>query len=117
TRKGRGYGKYDNKSHGTPWPPNAPEFWAVRKSFMDKYGVTYKGFGEAAPADAAARREQTRENLAIAFSILESRPQTVGGISHRIAAAADSVPDRPASFNLGGSSTGVFSDPAITDYE
>ncbi|HVQ35541.1 MAG TPA: transketolase, partial [Candidatus Bathyarchaeia archaeon] len=24
TRKGRGYGKYDNKSHGTPWPPNAP---------------------------------------------------------------------------------------------
>ena len=117
TRKGRGYGKYDNKSHGTPWPPNAPEFWAVRKSFMDKYGVTYKGFGEAAPADAAARREQTRENLAIAFSILESRPEIVEAISDRIAAAADAVPDKPTSFNLGGTSNGVLSDPAITDYQ
>ena len=43
TRKGRGYGKYDYKSHGTPWPMNAPEFWAVRKDFMAKYGVEYAG--------------------------------------------------------------------------
>ena len=34
TRKGRGYGKYDAKSHGTPHPLNSPEFWAVRKAFM-----------------------------------------------------------------------------------
>src|SRR5262245_47515976 len=31
TRKGRGYGKYDNKSHGSPHKTNSPEFWAVRK--------------------------------------------------------------------------------------
>jgi len=117
TRKGRGYGKYDNKSHGTPWPPNAPEFWAVRKTFMDKYGVAYRGYGEAAPASAEERREQTRENLEIAFSILDARPEVVQAVSDRIAAAADAVPDRPASFHLGGPSTGVFSDPAITDYE
>jgi len=117
TRKGRGYGKYDNKSHGTPWPPNAPEFWAVRKSFMDKYGVTYEGYGEPAPPSAEERREQTRRNLAIAFSILDSRPEVVEAISDRIAAAAEAVPDAPASFHLGKASSGVFSDPAITDFE
>ncbi len=45
TRKGRGYGKYDNKSHGTPWPMNAPEFWAVRHEFMDRHGVDLRGRG------------------------------------------------------------------------
>ncbi len=39
TRKGRGYGKYDNKSHGTPHAMNSPEFWAVRKEFMERHGV------------------------------------------------------------------------------
>src|SRR5215211_4160925 len=46
TRKGRGYGKYDYKSHGTPWPVNAPEFWAVRKEFMARHGVEYHGVDE-----------------------------------------------------------------------
>jgi transketolase len=30
TRKGRGYGKYDNKSHGSPHAMNSEPFWAVR---------------------------------------------------------------------------------------
>ena len=117
TRKGRGYGKYDNKSHGTPWPMNAPEFWAVRKTFMEKYGVAYEGFGEPAPADPAARTAQTRANIAIAFSILDARPEIVEAVSERIAAAAAAVPDAPASFHLGGTASGVFSDPAIYDFE
>ncbi len=33
TRKGRGYGKHDAASHGTPWPRHAPEFWAVRRDW------------------------------------------------------------------------------------
>jgi hypothetical protein len=34
TQKGRGYGKVDAASHGTPFPMNAPQFWEVRKRFM-----------------------------------------------------------------------------------
>ena len=56
TRKGRGYGKYDNKSHGTPHPMNSPEFWAVRKEFMARHGVEYAGVDEPAPADRGRAR-------------------------------------------------------------
>ena len=43
TQKGRGYGKVDAASHGTAWPMNAEQFWAVRKGFMERYGVEYAG--------------------------------------------------------------------------
>ena len=84
TRKGRGYGKYDAKSHGTPWPVNAPEFWAVRKEFMEKYGVEYQGVDEAVPADAGERDAQARANFATALS----------RAAH--ATRADGLADRPA---------------------
>ena len=70
TRKGRGYGKYDNKSHGTPHKMNAAEFWTVRKAFMERYGVEYVGVDEAAPPDAEAQQEQARANFAVAASTL-----------------------------------------------
>jgi transketolase len=117
TRKGRGYGKYDNKSHGTPWPINAPEFWAVRKQFMEKYGVVYRGVDEPAPADPSERLAQAKANLEIAFSILDTRAEVVLTISNAIAAAADSVPDTTATFNLGGAGKGIFSDETIYDFE
>ena len=116
TRKGRGYGKYDNKSHGTPWPMHAAEFWTVRKAFMEKYGVEYRGVDEKAPADAAARNEQAAANLEIAFSILKRRTDVVEAVGNRLAEAADAVPERIASVTLGGKASGVFTDPAIYDF-
>lgn len=116
TRKGRGYGKYDSKSHGTPWPMNAPEFWAVRAPFMEKYGVEYSGAGKPAPSDPALRSAQARANLEIAFSVLRRRSDVVEAIGNRILAAADAVPERIAGIHLGGKTAAVFSDPAIYDY-
>ncbi len=54
TRKGRGYGKVDASSHGTPHAANSPAFWAVRRSFMDTYGVAYEGVDAPLPEEAAA---------------------------------------------------------------
>jgi len=116
TRKGRGYGKYDNKSHGTPWPMNAPEFWAVRKTFMEKYGVEYRGVDAAAPADAEERTAQALANLEVAFSILKKRGDVVETIGNRLAEAADSVPERISGVYLGGKTADVFSDPALFDF-
>ena len=117
TRKGRGYDKYDNKSHGTPWPLNAPEFWAGRKRFMQKYGVEYQGVDAAAPAESALRDAQARANFAIAVSVLKKQSKVVEVIGDRILAAADSVPKRIEGVTLGGKSAGVFSDPAIYDFK
>jgi transketolase len=70
TRKGRGYGKYDAASHGTPHKEHAPEFWAVRKEFMARYGVEYQGVDQPAPAESAARRAQAEANLRTVMSVM-----------------------------------------------
>ncbi len=100
TRKGRGYGKYDAKSHGTPFPMNAPEFWAVRKEFMAKYGVTYQGVDAPAPADGAERAAQAQANFETAMSVLRRDGTLVDWLSDRLLEIAASVPDEIDGFNL-----------------
>ncbi|MGH2455837.1 MAG: transketolase [Candidatus Limnocylindria bacterium] len=115
TRKGRGYGKYDNKSHGTPHPMNAPEFWAVRRGFMERHGVNYAGVDQPAPADPGERDAQARNNFGVAMSVLRRDTALVDAISDRLVTVAASVPDRVEGFHLGGRGTEIFSDPRFTD--
>jgi transketolase len=114
TQKGRGYGKVDAASHGTAWPMNAPQFWAVRREFMDKYGVTYEGYGEAAPSDPAAVQAQASANLQVAMSVLRRDENLVNWLSDRLLAIADTVPSDVSGFRL-GSSSGLFGDRRIFD--
>ena len=116
TRKGRGYGKYDSGSHGTPHPMNAPEFWAVRRDFMAKYGVSYEGVDEPAPADPAERARQAETNLRIAIGALRERRGVVEAVSDRLVEIAGRVPERIPTFNLGGSGARIFEDRRLTDY-
>ena len=117
TRKGRGYGKYDAKSHGTPWPTNSEEFWAVRKGFMARHGVAYEGVDEAAPAGAEATRAQAAANLQVALSVLRRDEELVTWLSDRLLAIANSVPADIEGFRLGGKGTEVFRDRRLFDYE
>ncbi|HEY3524323.1 MAG TPA: hypothetical protein VGK63_11530 [Candidatus Limnocylindrales bacterium] len=116
TRKGRGYGKYDYKSHGTPHPMNSPEFWSVRHGFMEKYGVEYVGVDEIAPADAAERSAQAEANLRIAADVLRAHRDVVEHVSDRLVELADLVPDRIPTFNLGGRGASIFDDRRLLDY-
>jgi transketolase len=115
TRKGRGYGKYDNKSHGTPHAMNSPEFWAVRKEFMERHGVSYLGVDEAAPADAKEREAQARHNFGVAMGVLRTNIDLVDAISDRLVEVAGLVPDRVEGFNLGGHGAEIFSDKRLLD--
>ena len=60
TRKGRGYGKYDFASHGTPHPMNDAAYWETKREFSEKYGAVFKNSGGPAPADPAVRAEEFR---------------------------------------------------------
>jgi len=113
TRKGRGYGKYDNASHGTPHPINSPEFWAVRRLFMEKYGVEYEGVDAPAPAQPGA---QARENLSRAVGVLRAHGDVVERVSDRLRELAESVPDEPRSFTLGGHGADIFADERLYDF-
>jgi transketolase len=117
TRKGRGYGKYDAKSHGTPWPMNSEEFWAVRKPFMERHGIEYEGVDAPAPADPESRQAQARANLAIAMGVLRGQEATVDWLADRLVEVAASVPSSIGSLRLRSGTTPVYTDERIFDPE
>jgi transketolase len=116
TRKGRGYGKFDAASHGSAWPMNSPQFWAARRPFMDRHGVTYEGLDEAAPSDAAAVAAQAEANLRLVMGVLRSDPELVRWLSDRLVAIGESVPEELPGFRLDRRSAGVFSDARLFDF-
>lgn len=116
TRKGRGYGKYDEKSHGTPWPRNAPEFWAVRKGFMEKYGVEYRGVDRPAPEDPDALAAQMRANFEIAMGVLAKDDGLADAVASRLLEVASEVPEKIPTFWLGGKGKDLVADERIYDF-
>ena len=116
TRKGRGYLKYDNKSHGSPHPIHSEPFWTLRKQFMERYGIEYEGVDEPAPQDPEALREQAAANFRIAMSVLRRDEELVEYVSDRLNELGREVPDRIEGFNLGGRGAKIFDDERIYDF-
>ena len=100
TRKGRGYHKYDNKSHGSPHPRNSELFWRCRQDFSEKYGVEWVGFGEPAPADPVAMRRQFADNVNVALDVLRNDEETCAYLADRLVALGESVPTELDTFRL-----------------
>ncbi|MCH7548847.1 MAG: transketolase, partial [Candidatus Krumholzibacteriota bacterium] len=100
TRKGREYGKYDNKSHGTAHKMNSDLFWETKRPFVEKYSVEFDGYGEAAPESSAAIMEQARTNLRVIADVIRGDDELVSYITDRLVEIADSVPDEISSFKL-----------------
>ncbi|RMG42539.1 MAG: transketolase [Acidobacteria bacterium] len=116
TRKGRGYGKYDYASHGSPHKLNSPEFWETKREFQEKYGVRFEGFGEPAPSDPKALAEQARANFALVARVIRDDPDFYRAVADRLVEIGDSVPDRPAGLRI-DLSRSPWQDPRLTDYE
>ncbi len=115
TRKGRGYLKYDNKSHGSPHAMNSAPFWELRKAFMAKYGLNYSGVDEPAPSDPAALHAQALDNLRSAATVLARHPAVVDAVSDRLMSLATEVPTDIESVTIEGRGAEVFSDSCFTD--
>src|SRR5262249_28206882 len=114
TRKGRGYLKYDEKSHGSPHAFNAKEFWQLRAAFGEKYGLSFEGAGKDAPADRAGRVAQTRENLQRMISALERHEKLRTFLSDRLVGLGESVPATLPTFTW-DTSRDPCSDARLTD--
>jgi len=115
TRKGRGYLKYDNKSHGSAHKINSELFWKTKEPFMDRYGVSFEGFNEPAPGSEGALAAQARANFAVVANVIRSNEGLVDYITDCLVASGDAVPDRIPSFSL-DTSRNPTADPALTDY-
>jgi len=115
TKKGYGYGVYDNKSHGVPHKKNSEIFWETRKPFMEKYGVEFIGFGKPAPFDPYEERKQWEENLKIINRVLTSDEKLLKYITDTLVEIAEALPkDAPSTFVL---NQNPYKDPAIYDYK
>lgn len=115
TRKGREYLKYDNKSHGSPHALNSELFWGTKKPFMEKYGVAFQGFGEPAPKDPAALKEQARANLKVVADLIRADEALVEYVTERLLEVADSVPEDIPAFRFDVAKN-PSQDPALTDF-
>ena len=116
TRKGRGYGVYDNKSHGVPHPFNSELFWNTKKEFTDKYGIQFDGYGQTGPDDAAARRKQAETNLERTLSLFDKDPALLDYLAERLVELGESVPEKKDKiwFSL---DKNPLDDPAISDVD
>lgn len=115
THKGRGYGIYDNKSHGAPHALNSPAFWETKRPFAETYGVTFEGFGQAAPATEAGQRAQTLANIDVVMSVLAKDQKLVDYLANTLADLGDSVPETLASCRVCGADP--FKDARLYDYK
>ena len=116
TRKGRGYGVYDNKSHGVPHPLNSAAFWQLRAEFAAKYGVQFVGQGEPAPTDSAALAEQCRANLQVVAEVLRADEGLVDYLADRLVELGESVPEEVSGCRIGRTEN-PWRDPRLYDYE
>ncbi len=115
TRKGRGYYKYDNSSHGTPHKINSEPYWETKREFADNYGVQFVNFGGEAPKDTAALKEEFRANLQVVMSVLQNDPALVDYLADTLVALGDSVPEEISAFQLGKRGN-PFEDSRLYDF-
>ncbi|MCX6026526.1 MAG: transketolase [Chloroflexi bacterium] len=101
TRKGRGYLKYDNPSHGAPHKMNADLFWQIRREFAEKYGATFTNMGGKAPSDPAELAREFEANLKAVMDVLARDQALVDYLAERLVTLGDSVPQEIPSFRLG----------------
>lgn len=115
TRKGRGYLKYDNASHGTPHPMNSPSFWETKLPFAEKYGAQFTNLGGPAPQTEADLQREFRLNLQAVIEVLHRDQALVDYLAERLVSLGDSVPEQIPGFKLAGGS-GLFTDERLYDY-
>ncbi|MDH3518325.1 MAG: transketolase, partial [Acidimicrobiia bacterium] len=99
TRKGRGYLKYDEKSHGSPHKYNNEQFWQLRTEFGERHGVSFDGSGQEGPTDRAGRLAQSAHHMDVVTSVLENDTALVEFLSDRLVELGEAVPATIPTFN------------------
>lgn len=114
TRKGRGYLKYDNSSHGAPHKMNSELFWETKREFQEKYGVKFSGFGEPAPKSEEEIYNQFKENIDVVMEVVLSDRELVDFASNRLVEIGESVPEEIFGCKIPDSNP--VNDPVISDF-
>jgi transketolase len=101
TRKGRGYLKYDNPSHGAPHRTNDELFWKTKREFAEKYGAKFANMGGPAPSDPAELQQEFEANLKVVIDVLHRDQGLIDYLADRLVELGESVPEEIPQFQLG----------------
>jgi transketolase len=115
TRKGRGYLKYDNSSHGSPHAMNSALFWQTKEPFVEKYGAKFVNYGNPAPTDATLLKDEFSDNLQAVMDVLRGDPVLIDYLANTLVELGDSVPTEISTFCLGKQGN-PFEDERIYDF-
>lgn len=81
---------------------NSPYFVALAESFERRFGVTFQGIRDGAPANERARLIQFKTNIDVALSVLDKKPGLREWIANRLLDIAATVPDELPSLRISG---------------
>lgn len=116
TRKGRGYLKYDNHSHGSPHPMNSDTFWETKRIFAEKYNADFCNFGGAAPSNKSEVINEFRCNLQEIIRVFSEDQDLINYLSDRLVTIAELVPDEIPNC-IFTSCDNPLKDPRLFDFE
>jgi len=92
TRKGRGYYKYDNASHGAAHKRNSEDFWHTKKDFAKKYGVEFEHMDKGDDGYDKAKR-QMADSLETVMSLFEKEEGLLDYLAETLINLGESVPE------------------------
>jgi transketolase len=95
TLKGRGYGVFNNKSHGTPHKINSELFWKTKEEFAKKYHIQFDNFGQPAPVDEAGKDAQVMQHLKAVTDVLRDDQELVDYLAETLLSLGAAVPAVP----------------------
>lgn len=115
TRKGRGYGVFDAKSHGLPHKTNSEIYWKGRQEFAERYGVEFEGMNQPPPDNTDDLQHQVRNNFRKVIEVLHADTELVQYLADRLVQLGDSVPDSIPTFHFQKPGN-PLEDPELTDF-
>lgn len=117
TRKGRGYLKYDNASHGSPHKLDSEIFWETKRPFVEKYAATFKNYFGQAPESEAGLREEFFANLKAVMDVLHVDQKLVDFVAERLVEIGERVPEKISTFELSDGKSSPFEDSRLYDFK
>lgn len=117
TRKGRGYLKYDNASHGSPHTLDSEIFWETKRPFVEKYAATFKNYFGQAPESEAGLREEFFANLKAVMDVLHVDQKLVDFVAERLVEIGERVPEKISTFELSDGKSSPFEDSRLYDFK
>ena len=92
-RKGRGYYKFDNASHGAAHKRNSELFWKTKIEFAEKYNLEFEGTGNDAPENWGDQLDQARSFFRTVFSVLRGNQELVDYLTETLIELGETVPE------------------------